>query len=133
MHSDRPIYFVLDNVSRLISIEKQKKNLEKIFIISDMLAPYVSILIIHDTYIDEWDSFGKSLLNDYNFTPFVLTPMSMETMKKVIKEKYFKNFPDDPNKEKFDFFINIATSNFNKNSVNIRKWIFLTKALFKVY
>jgi hypothetical protein len=133
MYRDKPVYFVLDNVNRLISIEKQKKNLEKIFIISDMLAPYVSILIIHDTYIDEWDSFGKSLLNDYNFTPFVLTPMDMETMKKVVKEKYFKKFSDDPNKDKFDFFINFAMSNFNKNSVNIRKWIFLTKALFKVY
>lgn len=33
----KPIYIVLDNVERIIAIERVKKNLEKIFIVADMV------------------------------------------------------------------------------------------------
>lgn len=130
---ERPIYIVLDNVERIISIEKVKKNLEKMFIVADMVAPLISVLIIHDTYIDEVDAFAKSLFNEYNFTPFVLDPMDSESMKAVIKEKYFQSDPEDVDKDKFDSFINMLHQNLEKQTVNLKKWLFLTKLLFKVY
>jgi hypothetical protein len=129
----KPIYFVLDNVERIISIEKIKKNLEKVFIVADMVAPLVSVLIIHDTYIEEVDAFGKSLFNEYNFTPFVLNPMSKESMKEVIKSEYFKRDPEDPNREKFDQFFENLSSQLSKHTVNLKKWLFLTKMLFKEF
>lgn len=130
---DKPIYIVLDNVERIISIERVKKNLEKIFIVADMVAPLISILIIHDTYIDEVDAFSKSLFNEYNFTPFVLNPMDKDSMREVIKEKYFQNDPEDPNKHKFDDFFTFLCQNLHKQTVNLKKWMFMTKLLFKVY
>lgn len=131
LHKDKPIYIVLDNVERIICIERVKKNLEKIFIVSDMVAPLVSILIIHDTYVEEVDAFSKSLFNEYNFTPFVLNPMDKDAMREVIKEKYFRFDPEDPNKDKFDKFFGFLYQQLNKQTVNLKKWLFITKLLFK--
>ena len=130
----KPIYIVLDNVERLIAIERHKKNLEKMFIIADMVAPMISILIIHDTYIDEVDAFSKSLFNEYNFTPFVLNPMDNESMKAVVTEKYFNvQQVDEEEKEKFKNFFNYVQQNFSKQTVNIKKWLFICKLLFNVF
>lgn len=99
-----------------------------------MVAPLLSILIIHDSYIDEVDAFSKSLFNEYNFTPFVLDPMGKESMKAVIKDKYFRQEEvSDTQKEKFDDFFNLLHQHFEKQTVNIKKWLFITKLLFKVY
>ena len=127
------MYIVLDNVERIISIEKVKKNLEKIFIVVDMVAPLISILIIHDTYIDEVDAFNKSLFNEYNFTPFVLNPMGKDSMKAVVKEKYFKSESEEIDADKFDVFFGILYQNLCKQTVNLKKMLFMTKLLFKVY
>jgi len=132
-HKNTPIYLVLDNVERIIAIERVKKNLEKIFIVADMVAPLISILIIHDTYIDEFDMFSKSLLNEYNFTPFVLNPMDEDSMREVIKAKYFKYDPEDPNKEKFDDYFKFMKSQLDKQTVNIKKFMFITKIMFKIH
>lgn len=132
-NKDKPLYIVLDNVERIMWIERVKKNLEKIFIVADMVAPLVSVLIIHDTYVEEVEAFSKSLFNEYNFTPFVLNPMDKDSMREVIKEKYFNAEPDDPNKARFDDFYNFLYQNFSKQTVNLKKWIFVTKLLFKVY
>lgn len=130
---DKPIYIVLDNVERIIAIEKIKKNLEKIFIVGDMVAPLLSVLIIHDTYIEEVDAFSKSLFNEYNFTPFVLNPMDKDSMRAVLKEKYFRFDPEDPNKDKFDSFFNLLYENLKKQTVNLKKWLFMTKLMFKIF
>jgi hypothetical protein len=74
-------YLVLDNVEKLISCEKQKKNIEKLMIVTDMVSPLLSVVIIHDTFIDELSKFGSSNLNmnsmlsNYHFIPFILHPM----------------------------------------------------------
>ena len=98
-----------------------------------MVAPLISILIIHDTYIDEVDAFNKSLFNEYNFTPFVLNPMDKDSMKAVVKEKYFKSESEEIDAEKFDDFFGILYQNLCKQTVNLKKMLFMTKLLFKVY
>ena len=131
---DKPIYIVLDNVERIIAIERVKKNLEKIFIVADMVAPLLSILIIHDTYIEEVDAFSKSLFNEYNFTPFVLNPMEKDSMKEVLKEKYFKYDPDDiKKKDLFDGFFSLLYQQLAKQTVNLKKWLFVTKLMYTPY
>lgn len=131
--NDKPIYVVLDNVERIIAIEKVKKNLEKMFIVADMVSPLLSILIIHDTYIEEVDAFNKSLFNEYNFTPFVLNPMEKESMREVLKEKYFRHDTEDSNKDKFNDFFGLLYQQLAKQTVNLKKWLFMTKLLFKPY
>ncbi|CAI2367820.1 unnamed protein product [Moneuplotes crassus] len=132
-YKKRPIYIVLDNVERIISIERVKKNLEKIFIVADMVCPLLSILIIHDTYIEEIDAFNKSLFNEYNFTPFVLNPMDQESMRAVLKEKYFSGENNDGEKDKFDPFFKYLYSQLSKQTVNLKKWLFMTKLMFESY
>ena len=91
MGLDSHIYLILDNVERLFQVESSKRTIEKILIMCDMVnsdylaAPMLNVMVINDTYIDELSTLGYSLLSEYNFTPYILDPMSTEHLKQILR------------------------------------------------
>ena len=54
-------------------------------------------------------------------------------MKAVIKEKYFKSESEEVDGARFDNFFNVLHQNLHKQTVNIKKMLFMTKLLYKPY
>ena len=91
-HKHEMFYIVLDNVQRLVDVEAKKKTLEKLFIIANMVAPFVNLVVVHDAHLDAFRKLaGNNLLSDYLFVPFLLEPMRSSSVILVLKYKMRKN------------------------------------------
>lgn len=71
-------YLVLDNISGILKIERQKKILEKLCILQSLITPAcLSILVINDSTVNEILVFKEytNIFEEFMFFNFFLKPM----------------------------------------------------------
>ena len=93
----------------------------------------INIIIIHDVYITS--GYMYKMLSDHNFTPFVFSPMSTISLKKVLKRKHFMAFPEakDQDRALFDNLFHMLCQQLGKQTVNIKRWLYVLGLVFKPY
>ena len=130
-------YLVLDNLERLLTHDPKKKIIEKLLLIQDMvrkenldedsfdlMRPLINLIFIHETYMNIGDLDQQTLLSNYNFIPFFLTPMSSANLHEVVISKITHIGSTLSDKQMADF-LRIVISIFSPFTVNIREFIYL--------
>ena len=90
----------------------------------DLMRPLINLIFIHETYMNIGDLDQQTLLSNYNFIPFFLTPMSSANLHEVVISKIAHIGSTLSDKQMADF-LRIVISIFSPFTVNIREFIYL--------
>ena len=131
----------------MIQKEQKKKIIEKFLIIQDIvrseskegtedysnhMRPLFNLVFIHESYMNLGDLEQSALLSNFNFIPFLLSPMSTKSLQTVLIQK-ISHLHIGLSDFKMESFLSILLSVFSPFTCNIREFIYLASVCVLFY